>query len=231
MPRSTSVLDKPYGHPRDPEYLARLTLAKEKLLAGTLEYGEMSRLVFGIDDVVEYLQRPASNPVMARTLCLDCSKPVVWAGAPLASERRRCLPCGRNKRRAYKNLPTLSLEDALNIGRGRPTVAPEPQEPVSAPDLLVDQAAPVGELDIPILENLPEVVRNGESFRTPGFPVGIDVELQPDHDTLAPLNEMDIPILVATPEPEPATINPFEEARQRWLASQQQAGTDEGSSQ
>ncbi len=96
------ILDKPIDYKRSPAQTARNLEAIEKLQAGTLQPGELFRLVTGA-------QQPgpgsgaarAGRPRSSRASCRDCKRPVKHAGTPYKSQPLRCRPCGKEKRQRH----------------------------------------------------------------------------------------------------------------------------------
>lgn len=98
------LLDKTYGSTRPKAQLTRNQEAYRRLDSGDLKPGELYALVTGAPAPPP--PDKATNPVMVtgkRTTCLDCHSDLNWAGEPLGSQPRRCLVCGRLRRKAHND--------------------------------------------------------------------------------------------------------------------------------
>lgn len=96
------LLDKTYGSPRAKAQLARNVEAYRRLDTRQLQPGELFAIVTGAP--APAAPDKAINPVTVtgkRTTCLSCKQDLNWAGEPLQSQPRRCLICGRLRRKAH----------------------------------------------------------------------------------------------------------------------------------
>lgn len=116
------LLDKTFYMPRSVDQTARNRIALEKLLAGSLQPGELFAIVTGqpianinMDGPGEYASygvrgAAASPPASSRRVtardgsvgrCLDCGGGLLEKGEQLHSQPKRCRPCGQAKRREH----------------------------------------------------------------------------------------------------------------------------------
>lgn len=97
------LLDKPYGFRRTKAQLGRNKQAYDLLTAGKLEPGQLYSTLYGAETPLSPLE---ANPVKTsgqRTTCIDCGSDLEWAGPQLKSQPRRCLICGRTRRRKHND--------------------------------------------------------------------------------------------------------------------------------
>lgn len=97
------LLDKTYGSKRPQAQINRNQEAFRRMDSGMLLPGELYGLVTGAPAPSAPGLR---NPVLTtgkRTTCLDCRGELEQFGPPLQSQPRRCVTCGKLRRRKHND--------------------------------------------------------------------------------------------------------------------------------
>lgn len=122
------LLDKTFYMPRSVDQTARNRIALEKLLAGSLQPGELFAIVtgqpmaniamdgpgeyagYGVPPQAQQAGNSSGRRITARDgsvgRCLDCGGGLLEKGEQLHSQPKRCRPCGQAKRREHNRTQT-----------------------------------------------------------------------------------------------------------------------------